>query len=747
MPGVALKVQRFFGEAPKLSSELLPDTVSQYAYNLDLSSGDLVPYRRPERLNALDKVGDIKTIYPMVNPDTQERVWLHWTTDVDVAAAQVEGDTEQRIYYTGDGVPRATTYTLATSGPGAPAESYILGLPLPAVTPLVTAVAFTQKSSTHCERDAGNTATIYTSAPHGLTTGDYVTTTKFTDATFNLTNIRVTVIDDTTFSYFSFGSVKAKTADTAGRVDLAGNTQPRTYVYTYYTAWDEESIPSEPSDTVFVKEGQTVTVSGIPGLWTHGPGYQEAGMKVRIYRTVAGVSGSFYFRCAEIEMTAPVEVAYDRVGTLVTVTSVAHGLTTGDDVTVRPLDELIPAGSYTVTVVDADTFTYEDLTASTATGLLEYSPSIKFVDDVDVTTLDEVLTSEDNDPPDERMQGLLAIHNGMMVGFFENTICFSEPNKPHAWPIKYRRQVDSPIVGLGAYGTTLLALTERSPWKLDGNNPSAVSLTRTDYILPCLSKRSIINIGFGVVWASSGGLAVYSTTIGTDYLTKNVHSWSTWSRAVDPTLLYGAYYRGRYFGSDGTHTFLFERNEEVGGHLVQSDVKFSAAFYDAKTDEFFYAYDNQVWLWNSPRIGNAVLDWKSKTFTTKQPINFGSARLVGDYLSEEDEAALIAENAAIRAANLAVIATEDRFGCLGTVMANEQYLAGSHLQAYAVSYKTATFQMFVNKKLIYTGVRINDDAFRLPSGYRADTFEFRITTNVRIRAVHLAESMAGLRAA
>jgi hypothetical protein len=36
MPGVALKIQKFFGEAPKLSPELLPDNVAQFAYNLDM---------------------------------------------------------------------------------------------------------------------------------------------------------------------------------------------------------------------------------------------------------------------------------------------------------------------------------------------------------------------------------------------------------------------------------------------------------------------------------------------------------------------------------------------------------------------------------------------------------------------------------------------------------------------------------------------------------------------------------------
>lgn len=836
MPGVALKIQRFFGEAPKISGELLPDTVAQYAFNLDLSSGDLLPYRRPERTYQLDKDGIIRTIYPMEDPDTGELKWLHWTTDVDVATAQVEGDQTQRVYYTGEGYPRVTNYDLATSGDQFPSASYRMGLPLPTVVPIATAVPFTQKTSASRSRDSGNNATIVTSEPHGLTTGDFVTLTSFTDNLYNLANAQVTVVDDTSFSYFNFGDAEESVADTAGKVDLAGLTQPRNYVYTYLTDWDEESVPSEPSSTIFIKEGQTINVTALPSLWTHGVGYQEKGLRLRVYRTVAGVSGSDYFRVAELDVAESTTADFSRpagsavvtvtktghklqtgysitttvedesglvegtftitrvnvdtftfvdsslevpgdgleisgelsytvnelTGTyerlaetdVVTVTKTAHGYVTNDLITVRPTDESdLVAGVFKITKIDNDSFRFTDTSVEEAakakaiSGAVGMRRALAFTDEADVTTLDNVLESLDYDQPDERMQGLLAIHNSMMVGFFDNTICFAEPGVPHAWPIKYRLQVDSKIVALGAYGTTLLALTDRTPWKLDGNNPAAMSITRTDYILPCVSKRSVINIGFGVVWASAGGLAVYSTSIGTDYLTKNVHSWATWPQDYDPTNLYGAYYRGRYFGSDGLNTFLFERNEEVGGHLVQSDVRFTAAYYDAKTDRFFYAAGDQVWLWNSLQVGNAVLDWKSKVFTTKSPINLGAAQIVGDFNSEEDAAALELENTNIKAYNAEVIASGDPMGALGTVLGNELQVAGSRLRDLRASTGSVTFQFFVNKKLIYSSSRNNAVPFRLPAGYRADTFEVRVATNVRVRAIMMAESMAGLRGA
>ncbi len=315
MPGTAFKITKFYGTAPKVSSELLPDTVAQVAQNLDISSGDLLPYRRSEALLTLDKPGVIKTIYPMSDGAGGYK-WLHWTTDVDVATAQIEGDTTQRIYYSGDGEPKVTNYSLATSGSQYPTQSYKLGLPLPTAVPTAAATAFSQKSSTHRGRDPGGTAYIR-SVAHGLRTGNYVTTTSFGGSGYNLTNAPVTVIDADTFSYFTFGSAEgsypdpdsgvpsAAVTDSAGRIDLAGTVSSRTYVFTYYTAWEEESVPSAPTAAVYVKEGQTVTITGLPTTWTHGSGYQEAGMKLRIYRTVNSTAGTEYYRVGEMPLGGP----------------------------------------------------------------------------------------------------------------------------------------------------------------------------------------------------------------------------------------------------------------------------------------------------------------------------------------------------------------------------------------------------------------------------------------------------------
>jgi len=261
----SVKLIKFLGEAPRISSELLPDGAAQEAFNVKLYSGDLLPYRTPVVVDNTERTEKIKTLHALKNPSDDSLVWLSWTTDVDIATASSSEDEEQRFYYTGDGVPKVSNYELATDGSEPyPINYYELGLPLPDDTPTSTASSFSVVSATHYERDSGNTATFYGSSAHGLRTGNVVTVRDFGTSdeakSFNATNVEITVISDNNFQYFSPGDQVSKTSNTTGRADLAGNTTIRTHLFTWVTPWDEESIPSLPSNEVYIKEGQSVVV-------------------------------------------------------------------------------------------------------------------------------------------------------------------------------------------------------------------------------------------------------------------------------------------------------------------------------------------------------------------------------------------------------------------------------------------------------------------------------------------------------
>lgn len=681
----AVKISKFYGIAPKISPELLPDTVGQIADNLKTYSGDLIPYNLSSVQTSLAKLGAIKTIYPM-DDGAGGFAWLHWVEDVDVATAQVLNDTTQRIYYTGQNEPRATNYTLATTGGPLtyPNAYYTLGLPTPLTAIAAAAVSFVAVTTTSRARDSGNVATIITSAAHNLTTGMFVSITGLADTTFNLSAVQVTVTAPNTFTYYSTGSAVATVADAGGTVNISGTTLPRTYVYTWYTPWGEESTPAPVSNTVYVKEGQTINLTALPATFPitgayAGGTFQTTGMVLRIYRTIASTAGTLYYKLGQVSL----------------------GTTT-------------------------------------------------FTDNIDINTLVTPLQSQYYDMPQSNMQGIKAIHNGMMVGFFGTTLCFAEPGQFHAWPIKYQIQLDAKIVAVGNFGTSIIVATDKNPWLVQGSSPSNMAKYRMDYVLPCTSKRSMVNMGYGVVYASPGGLAMFSTQTGGTQLTSYVHDWDTW-RTLDYTTLFGAYYNDKYFGQHSTGAFIFQKDDKVGGYLVGTTQSFTAAYYKSVTARLYFVGKdstgkNMIFLWDDPTQLLTQVDWKSKVIVTKDFINLGAARVIADYGSNaNDIAAIEATNAAL-ATSQAIITAGNDGGSIGAADFDFYAIAGSLLPDImpANTLLGIQFQLYVNKVLKFTTVRTDDKMFRLPTGYRSDTFEVRVTGTKRIRAIHLAETPLGL---
>jgi hypothetical protein len=74
----------------------------------------------------------------------------------------------------------------------------------------------------------------------------------------------------------------------------SGSTISRVYVYTFVTAYGEESEPNPASDIIDMQEGQTVTLSGFQG----DPGGRNI-TKQRIYRTQTGNNGTDLYFIAE----------------------------------------------------------------------------------------------------------------------------------------------------------------------------------------------------------------------------------------------------------------------------------------------------------------------------------------------------------------------------------------------------------------------------------------------------------------
>ena len=765
-----VKIQKFLGEAPKISPELLPDTCAQIASNIKTYSGDLLPYNQSSVSASIGVSGTLMALFPLVKPDTSF-TWLQWNTDADVVRnPNYDSSATQRVYYTTSAnEPRVTNYALATTSGtvfnNTPQAYYSIGLPTPQTAPSAAAVSFTTITGATATRDSGNTVTCTVGSTSTMTSGMYVTITGFTDTSYNVTNTQVTVTSGTTFTYWAVGAAGSATG--TGTINIAGTTIPRAYVYTWLTAWGEESIPSAPSSSIYLKEGQQTSITSLPTSWPAYTGtYQTTGMQMNIYRTVVSSSGTNYFKCGTVNLVSS-STNRSRTSNVATITtSVAHGYTVGSVVVVAGLGGTGYNGTQTITAVTSTTFSYSN-TGSNEGTTADTAGTVTISTWVDTTPLSQCVTILPSlywDQPNSGMQGIIAIHNNMLIGFFGNTVCFSEPGFPHAWPQKYRITLTDTIVGLGNVGSYIVVLTDGNPWVIQGNSPAAMTKIRMDYPLPCTSKRSIVNMGYGLCFASRGGIGVYMLAAGGAQLTKNVYSWDNFRSSVDPTTIIAKLYNDKYFAMHSQGSFIFERDDQVGGYLVEDNYTATALYYDRNTAKLYFGANGSVNLWDDATQPFTTFYWKSKVIVTKDYMNLGAARVIADFSSNPADAAAAAQNAIQLVANTGYIAnakTGGAFGSQGTYAVvsgtstgiaprvgntfGQQLFGGSWIKPMLSVGAGVTFQFYVKKQLIYSTQIASDAIFRLPTGYRSDTFEIGVSGNVRVRAIHLAETPVGLK--
>lgn len=130
------KRNRFSGIAPAISPRLLGDQYGQIAENIDFERGNI----KPAKVNGgsvWDLSGRTRSIYYYETPFPQE-YWLEWNADyVKAVPGPIPGDTEYRLYWTGDGYPKYATFTQITASRPYPSNSYKLGVPAPESAPSV----------------------------------------------------------------------------------------------------------------------------------------------------------------------------------------------------------------------------------------------------------------------------------------------------------------------------------------------------------------------------------------------------------------------------------------------------------------------------------------------------------------------------------------------------------------------------------------------------------------------------------
>ena len=146
--------------------------------------------------------------------------------------------------------------------------------------------------------------------------------------------------------------------------------------------------------------------------------------------------------------------------------------------------------------------------------------------------------------------------------------------------------------------------------------------------------------------------------------------------------------------------------------------------------------------------------------------NLGAARVVADYDPPSAATqAILDYNNAVPPFNFQVWMDNPQLGCMN---GPSDYLIGGSIRSNGDGTINSctingdsltrnllpvpgvlpiTFRLWCNKELVFQGLVSNSDIFRLPTGFRTDTFEVAVSGAARVRAIHIGETPYGLRTA
>ena len=105
---VGVVIRAFGGISPKTPHRRLSETQAQTADKCAVFNGALRPAKDVSGTTVATKPSSTQTIYKFGQDVVSETSgWLAFNSDVDVARGQINGDTEEWTFYTGDGAPKA----------------------------------------------------------------------------------------------------------------------------------------------------------------------------------------------------------------------------------------------------------------------------------------------------------------------------------------------------------------------------------------------------------------------------------------------------------------------------------------------------------------------------------------------------------------------------------------------------------------------------------------------------------------
>jgi hypothetical protein len=214
-----------------------------------------------------------------------------------------------------------------------------------------------------------------------------------------------------------------------------------------------------------------------------------------------------------------------------------------------------------------------------------------------------------------------------MVGFIGNTLYFSEPYLPHAWPFEYTKTTQDDIVGIDVYGQTLVVATKGKPYLCTGSDSASMTMQQLDADAPCLNKGGVVSTGGGVTIPTPDGLMVISASAPPQLVTADTFNRVQWAAAWSTTME-AVFHDGRFIAfsrESGKPTLMIEL---VGGKFNVSTLTVSgrAPVHDPDDDtlQFIAGTRARTKFEAGPSLGSYT--WTSRIFTLPFAVNLSAGQ-------------------------------------------------------------------------------------------------------------------------
>lgn len=374
-----------------------------------------------------------------------------------------------------------------------------------------------------------------------------------------------------------------------------------------------------------------------------------------------------------------------------------------------------------------------------------------FVDDLGPSSFAEPLPSLDWNSPPDGLKGLVAMPNGIMVGYVGKDLYFSEPYRPHAWPEKYSLSANYDIVSLAVSGSTLVVGTKGWPELVGGSSPDTMTMERLELTMPCVNQQGMVDMGYSILYPSNDGLVMVQG--GSPALISGpIFTRDQWLRLDPATMVCGQFY-GRFYGSyrytnsDNViqqGTIILDITGEQP-YLIRSPHKADAMFYDVTDNKLYMAIGVSIYEWDALQADNDVMTYRSKAFVTPQPTSFGAILIESDDRENTDEiAAFNAARAAVIAQNDAVISSKHLMGALGMSSLNAFPVNGDLLKPLPTGPQVSV-NIYADSEFLHT-VNTVGEIERIPPTL-ARQWEIEVTGNVNIQEILMGGTAQEMRGA